>query len=223
MKKTSLSIACGLALAAVAAPSVAEVSLSANVALTTDYVWRGISQNDEDPAIQGGFDLGLENGLYAGIWGSNVNAVNTDAFDNVVDTGSIELDYYVGWATEFDNGVGLDLGFIYYDFPGIKDWDTEEYYIGASYSYFGLMASYNNDFDYVYWDASFDYELPEGFGLGLHYGYTDADEGEDMADWKVAITKSMFDVDFELAYTDTDVDSPMTDSRVFLTVSKSWE
>jgi len=218
MKKTSLSLACGLALAAVAAPSAAEVSLSANVALTTDYVWRGMSQNSEDAAIQGGFDLGVDNGLYAGIWGSNVDTGGA---------GSMELDYYGGWATEFDNGFGLDVGYIYYDFPGADFDGSDEFYIGGSYSYFGLTAYYDNDSDNIYWDASFDYELPEGFGLGVHYGYTDADEGEDMADWKVGITKSMFDLDFELAYTDTDLDSAVAkdwaDSRVFLTVSKSWE
>src|SRR5262245_8792596 len=58
---------------------------SANVALTSEYVFRGISQTDDSPAIQGGFDWSLEKlgslplGLYAGIWGSNVNFHSTNA------------------------------------------------------------------------------------------------------------------------------------------------
>ena len=51
-------------------PSFAAVS--ANVAFSSDYVWRGMTQSD-GPAIQGGFDFEDESGFYAGIWGSNVN------------------------------------------------------------------------------------------------------------------------------------------------------
>ena len=51
-------------------PSFAAVS--ANVAFTSDYVWRGMTQSD-GPAIQGGFDYEADGGFYAGIWGSNVN------------------------------------------------------------------------------------------------------------------------------------------------------
>ena len=157
----------------------------------------------------------MDNGLYAGIWGSNVTTGQ----------GSIEIDYYAGWATELDNGVGIDVGAVAYTYPGTDDWDTEEYYLGASYSYFGLMASYSNDLDAIYWDASADFELPNEFGLGLHYGYWDMDEGEDQGDWKIALTKSLFELDWELAYTDTDIDNAenWADGRVFLTVSKGWE
>ena len=48
---------------------------SANVAFTTDYIWRGMTQSD-GPAIQGGFDFESDSGFYAGIWGSNVNSNN---------------------------------------------------------------------------------------------------------------------------------------------------
>jgi uncharacterized protein (TIGR02001 family) len=46
----------------------AEWAGSANVALTSDYVFRGVSQTDEDPAIQGGFDVSHDSGLYIGTW-----------------------------------------------------------------------------------------------------------------------------------------------------------
>lgn len=213
MKKSLLATSCALVLGSLALPAVAEVSLSANVALTTDYVWRGISQNNEDAAIQGGFDLGLDNGIYAGIWGSNVSTGE----------GSLEIDYYVGYANETDGGLGYDLGAILYTFPGTEDWDTEEYYFGLSYSMFSGMVSYSDDLEALYWDLGMEYELPEEFVLGLHYGYWDAD-GWDQSDWKVGVSKTFFDLDFELAYTDTDIeDVDIADSRVVLTVSKSWE
>ena len=214
MKKSTLSIACALALATVAAPTMAEVALSANVAMTTDYVWRGMTQNDEEAAIQGGFDAGLDNGLYAGIWGSNVNTGE----------GSMEIDYYVGWATELNSGVGVDVGVVAYTYPGTNDWDTEEYYLGASFANYGGKLSYNNDFDTYYWEVSADFELPNEFGLGLHYGYWDMDGG-DQADWKLGVTKTLAAIDFELAYTDTDRSDSKdwADGRVFLTVSKGWE
>ena len=42
--------------------------IEANVALSTDYIFRGISQTDNDPAISGGFDYSFDSGFYAGVW-----------------------------------------------------------------------------------------------------------------------------------------------------------
>ena len=53
-----------------AMPSFAAVS--ANVAFASDYVWRGMTQTAEEPAISGGFDIAGESGLYFGTWASNV-------------------------------------------------------------------------------------------------------------------------------------------------------
>ncbi len=227
MKRNTLSLACGLVLAGMATGAAAEYELSANVAMTTDYVWRGISQNDEDPAIQGGFDFEHESGFYLGTWGSNVNAsdpVTVRGEEVTLDSGSMELDVYGGFATELENGIGIDLGAVAYLFPGYDEWDTEEYYIGGSYDLFGLMLYYNNDADSMYYDASLDFELQQDAWLGLHVGYSDPDDGESATDWKVAVGKSLLGVDWEVAYTDTDYDGSdgWADSRVFLTVSKSF-
>ena len=53
--------------------SDAGFTFAGNVALTTDYRYRGITQTFNDPALQGGFVLSHETGLYAGVWGSNVD------------------------------------------------------------------------------------------------------------------------------------------------------
>ena len=107
-------------------PSYAAVS--ANVSFASDYIWRGMTQSD-GPAIQGGFDYEADGGFYAGIWGSNVN------FN---DGAGSELDYYFGYAFEAGS-IGVDLGYIAYDYPKNKTGlDFEEVYLGLSMGDLGL-------------------------------------------------------------------------------------
>ena len=106
-------------------------AVSANVAFTSDYVWRGMTQSD-GPAIQGGFDFEDESGFYAGIWGSNVN------FN---DGAGSELDYYAGYG--FSSGeVGVDIGYIAFDYPQNQTGlDFEETYLGLSLGDLGLTLA----------------------------------------------------------------------------------
>jgi uncharacterized protein (TIGR02001 family) len=95
------------------APETRPCSVSGNVGLTTDYVFRGISQTAEDPALQGGVDLTCGR-FYAGVWGSNVDFGAAGPFDTLV---NLEVDLYGGY--RFSTGpVKWDLGFIYYSYPG---------------------------------------------------------------------------------------------------------
>ena len=74
---------------------------SANVLMATEYLYRGLTKSNEDPAIQGGFDYSHETlGVYVGFWASSIefNAGTTN-------TASIETNFYGGIAGEFDNGV----------------------------------------------------------------------------------------------------------------------
>ena len=99
------ALVAGLATAALSAPAIAEeVTVSGNVAVSTEYVWRGVSQSDGDIAISGGFDL-ESGGFYAGTWLSNVD------FNDASDT-NIEWDIYAGYAGEFEGGVGYDIGIL---------------------------------------------------------------------------------------------------------------
>jgi uncharacterized protein (TIGR02001 family) len=79
---------------------------SGNVAYTNDYRFRGISQTDEDMAVQGGFDIDFGNGFYAGTWASNVQF-----------GGSIEIDWYGGYAGEVNDDLSYDIGYMYYSYP----------------------------------------------------------------------------------------------------------
>jgi uncharacterized protein (TIGR02001 family) len=219
MKLLKTTVVAGLLAASGAATAV---ELSGNVALTTDYIWRGISQTGADPAIQGGFDADLGNGLYAGVWASNVD------FD---DEASIEVDVYGGWAGEF-NGVGVDVGYIHYHYPS-ETYQLDEIYVGLSYGPASITYYLGVDFgdeelgDYT--DLGLDLGEYNGVSLSIHAGYYDLDSvggvgGDDYWDYKIAASTSMFSVDWELALTGTDENvssGDLADDAVVLTVSKA--
>ncbi len=122
----SLAALCGsagVALLALSGPAVADkLSWSASLTGTSDYVFRGISQTDQDPTIQG--SLGLDYGMfYAGAWGSGL-----DFGDNPKMSGSdaqVEIDWYGGikptWTHSPLGPVNFDFGVIYYTYPGAHD------------------------------------------------------------------------------------------------------
>src|SRR5918992_1167638 len=81
--------------------------ITGNIALVSDYRFRGISQTFHKPALQGGFDYAHSSGLYVGNWNSNVS--EGAGFPGA----NLEMDFYGGWKKTFGD-IGLDLGFIYY-------------------------------------------------------------------------------------------------------------
>ncbi|MEW4983512.1 MAG: TorF family putative porin [Cycloclasticus sp.] len=216
----------------VASGAASALELSGNVALTTDYVWRGISQTDGSPAIQGGFDADLGNGLYAGVWGSNVDFGDDDVGGDD-SSANVEIDLYAGWAGEF-NGVGVDVGVLHYAYPTSgSDTDFTEVYVGLSMGpasitqYFGVDAGSDDigDADYGnYTDIALDLGEYAGIALAAHVGYYDlnSDNG-DYWDWKLAASTSYLGVDWEVAYSDVDNADVVNndDPNLVLTVSKS--
>lgn len=133
----------------VAAAHAQEVEVSGNVSIASDYAFRGISQTLEEPAVQGGLDLGLPYGIYAGVWGSSIN------FGEDLGIGpraQLELDGYVG-ITPAVGPLALDLGAIYYGYPGagsIRNYDFIELYGSAGTELgpisLGLTGAYSPDF-----------------------------------------------------------------------------
>ena len=120
--------------------SMGFISLSAaeveyNVALANDYIWRGMSQTDEDPAVSGGFDVSSsDNGAYFGVWGSYVD------FGSESETNK-EVDYYFGYTDESARGVNFDIGYISYNYPQESILDFEEIYVGLTYKWVGVTIS----------------------------------------------------------------------------------
>jgi len=72
-------------------------TFSYNVGLYSQYIFRGLTQTREDPALQGGVDYSHSNGFYVGMWGSNISWL-TDA--DAYKSSSLEIDIYAGYAAE---------------------------------------------------------------------------------------------------------------------------
>lgn len=109
------TLALGSALAA--APALADetdppaaLTVTGNVALVSDYRFRGISLSGGDPAVQGGIAVNHASGFYAGVWASSLK--DTPLY------GSIETDLYAGWTGPIAAGLTADVGLTYYNYPG---------------------------------------------------------------------------------------------------------
>lgn len=189
---------------AVVTESSSDLELSANVALTSNYVWRGISQTSNSPAIQGGFDVGYK-GLYAGVWGSNIEfGPDYEA--------SMELDVYGGYAGEL-YGVGYDIGYIQYAYPhNSKELNFGEAYVGLSKAfgdlelagkyYFGVDAPDGAD-KLDYYEVGGSYALPYDMSFGATYG-----DYEDIgSNYKLDLSKEFGKFTASIAYTDFEADT----------------
>src|SRR5437868_933272 len=125
MKLTKLALCAAAATALFGGSAMAQdFAVTGNVAITSDYVFRGISQTNEDPAIQAGVDV-TSGPFYAGLWASNVD---------FGDTTDAEVDTYIGVKPEFA-GFTFDIAAIYYaylDQPTAANWDYWEAKVAAS-------------------------------------------------------------------------------------------
>jgi len=127
-----------------AAVAQAPQTLSGNVALVGDYRFRGLSQTYTQPAIQGGVDYTSPTGAYFGTWGSNVSG------NQFLNGGSLELDLYGGYRWTGKAGkAGVDLGAVYYWYPGARyninpgdRYNTAEVYVGGRYQQFTVKYSH---------------------------------------------------------------------------------
>src|SRR5262245_2044360 len=158
-------------------------SLTSNVGLYSQYVFRGLAQSNEKPAIQGGADYSHASGFYAGTWLSNVSWFSDT---NAGNSNSLEWDLYGGYRKSWDNGITADVGYLRYEYPGwypalpagtVKP-NTDEAYIAGGwkwatlkYSYafsnlFGVEDSEGSD----YLDLTVTVPLNDRFTLAAHAG-----------------------------------------------------
>ena len=198
---------------------------SANVTLTSDYVFRGVSQTDERPAIQGGFDFSHDSGFYAGTWASSISWLH-DMSDGGAPSSSMELDVYGGYWHQFGD-FRMDAGLMGYLYPGsygsewkrandMTDPHTLEGYIGGSWKYLSLKYSHSftdlfgarNTKNSKYIDFSSAYPLMNNVTLNAHFGrQIITGSGDSYNDWKLGATVNYQGFDFGLHYVDTDMDN----------------
>ncbi len=139
--------------AADAAPA-SDLTVSYNVGLYSQYIFRGLTQTDRKPALQGGVDLTHSSGFYLGAWGSNIDWLRSSygTTGGVNDTyytkgGNLEVDLYGGFRTELGkSGVGIDVGVLQYWYPGTlrSGWakaNTTELYGALSYGWLQAKLS----------------------------------------------------------------------------------
>lgn len=234
MLKKSLLVTTVLGAFAVPGAALAQdeaaLPLAGNLTFTTDYVFRGVSQSDEDFAVQGGFDYAHEaTGLYLGTWASNIDFA-TD--------GTVELDVYGGWAKSFGD-FGAKVGFVHYQYPGVSAFNTDEILVGGSWKWLSANVYYTiSDESFgvldatgtIYAEINASYTLPAGLTIGAHYGTTMfdgqtagvANDTADYDDYKISLGYSYGGLDFTLAYIDNDIDNPsaIAEDRVVFSVTK---
>ncbi|WP_372863167.1 TorF family putative porin [Spongiibacter sp.] len=215
-----------------AAPMAASaVEISGNVTMATDYVFRGVSQTNEKGAIQGGFDADFGNGFYAGTWASNVD------FGSQVTT---EIDVYGGYAFDAAEGVGVDLGVVYFIYPGDEAaYNYTEFVASVSVSDVSLGLVYSPDYfgdangSATVLNADYSRSLADGVSVDLHIGLTTTeedgflDEDDSYVDYMAGINYDVASVTLSLAYYGNDLDDSsilgddITDDRLVLSISKS--
>ncbi|MXO62484.1 TorF family putative porin [Qipengyuania oceanensis] len=180
---------------AVAAPAMAQdtdppsdIEVSGNVALVTDYRFRGVSLSAGDPAIQGGIDVTHSSGFYVGTWASSIEGGSA--------YGEMELDIYGGWSGDVAEGVALDVGLLYYMYPTDGGDDGT-----------GLIV---DDYNVNYWEpyASITTTLgPAEATFGVAYAWDQASLGDEdnlyvYTDLGASIPNTPISLSAHLGYTD---------------------
>lgn len=191
-------------------------TFTGNVALTSEYVFRGISQSDDRAAVQGGFNYAYDFGPVTGtlgIWGSNVNFADA----------SVELDYMAGLGGKFMD-VAWNAGFIYYNYPGSNSNVAldQDYYEGwGSLGYdFGLFAAtvagyYSPDYqadsgDSFYLNGGVVVPVGKFFDVKASVGKIWIERNRnfgttDYVDYKIGVGTKIAGLDLDLAWTDTNM------------------
>ncbi|QWD66148.1 TorF family putative porin [Polynucleobacter sp. MWH-Aus1W21] len=171
-----------------AASEAPEVSpITANVTVVSDYRYRGISQSNFKPAIQGGFDYAHESGFYIGNWNSSISWIS-DSYSNGGSknvSAPIEMDFYAGIKKELiGEGFASDLGVLQYYYPtsglpsSATNPNTTEIYAAQNFT-FGPVTGF----------AKFSYAVSNTFGFSNSNGsyYPDLTMNYDTGIWGLAV------------------------------------
>jgi uncharacterized protein (TIGR02001 family) len=153
--------------------------LTFNIGVWSQYIFRGLSQTDYKPAVQGGVDYAHSSGLYVGVWASNIQWLR----DFGISTGQAEIDIYGGYKKTFAEDYTVDVGFLRYQYPGsvhegFTNPNTTEMYVAGSWKFVTLKYSQaltnafgNADSEGSYYvDLTAAIPVAETWTLTLHAG-----------------------------------------------------
>lgn len=213
--KKVLALLGGCALTLSSFQSLAESSVTANVAASSNYFWRGVTQTNDQAAVSGGVDFASDSGFYAGTW------VSTLDFGEAASAG-YEMDLYAGFAGSAGE-FGYDVGYLYYAYPdAADDIGFGEIYGALSWQWLSAKASYltnaegdaTDEEDMLYLELNASFTILDETELSLHLGHSSGDtimewygEDDSYIDYGASISKSGFT--FGLLQTDLDADDDL--------------
>ncbi len=185
--------------------------------LTSDYRFRGLSQTDTDPALQIGIDFQHDSGIFAGLWGSNVDFA-MDRFQQ--DPRDVELNYYLGYHRSIGRDWAGVISVIRYAYPGAsKNYDYSEVSVGVDYveRLFATVAysddAYSLGGSATVYELAAQYPLVYGIEIGATAGLYDSSDllGGNYKYWNVGLSKPVDRWTFDVRFHDTD----NTATRIF--------
>lgn len=202
---------------------------SATVSVVSDYLFNGVSQTQDDPALQASFDWAETNGMYAGVWGSNVD------FGDGTD---IEADAYIGYYTALSEVLNLDIGIAQYTYHGddiSSDYNYPEAYAKFNYGNTNLNFWYTWDYfgtgaghSIIMLTQSFPVNDALSFEVGIDYSMSHDDEkwswelgDNNYVHWRATVNYSWSSWDFSAGYEDTDLDT-YGDSTILVAFSRTF-
>lgn len=217
MKRILMSAACAASL--LSAPAFAEEespwTVSGTVAVTSNYMFRGFTQSNTDPALQASVTVAHTSGFYAGFWGSTID-FNDGGFNG--NASEFELDLYAGYGFSLGENTALDLNVTYYAYPGSPE--------ALDYEFVELAATVTHDFGFAKvgvkgaWSPDFFGFEEDAFWLNgnVTIPFTDwlsasgnigqqwVEFGDDYLAYDIGLTATYEGVSFDARYVATDLD-----------------
>ena len=145
-----------------------------NIALVSDYMFRGLTQTWGSPVIQGGGDLTMKNGFAAGLWASSIS-------DKSYPGASLELDVYANYGLSINDDWSWRVGLYSYLYPkgnldeaGLRSRSFNTVEANAALSWKWLSVKYSR-------------ALTDYFGIDVEQGYRDDSRGTGYVELNAAI------------------------------------
>ncbi|MFC6841265.1 TorF family putative porin [Xanthomonas theicola] len=211
MNKIKLGAALAVALAASPLNALAQDEAPASpftgsYGVVSDYVFRGVSQTQEDPAFQAGITYTSPFGLYVGGWGSNVDFGEGDP--------DWEVDGFIGYNVDFSENWNFDVMVNRYAYPGAGGSNYNELITKTKFlKTYALTVAYTDDVygldeDSFYYALDGNWTLPHDFSIGAHVGRTTYANAlaqyHDYTDYSVSVGKMVGPLALNVGYYDTD-------------------
>jgi uncharacterized protein (TIGR02001 family) len=183
---------------------------SAYVALTSNYVHRGVTQSDNNPAIQLGVDTAFDTGFFVGAWGSSV-----DITFNTIHSRDIELNFYGGYTHDVSDRWTIAAQVVAYIYPhqtGPINYDYEEYSLAGNFDdRIWLEFAYSPDLYHTGFSTTnielfSEVPLTKRWSLsgGIGRYNTSGLSGRSYNYWQLGITRALTWADIDFRYHDTD-------------------